>query len=105
LILICHVDDILVTGPSSNNKDIIDIVINLLLQDIELQDLGEVNTYLGINIKLSPTEKTVEFSQKKYLSKITEKYNKQDLLPVSTPAENGVRLEKNQENATEDNIK
>ena len=62
LILICYVNNILLTGPNSRNKKIVKTLFTLLLKDIELQDLGEVSTYLGINITINYKEKTIEFS-------------------------------------------
>ncbi len=47
---------------------------------------------------------TIELNQHKYLNNIIIKYNKQDLLPVTTPSKIGVRLEKNKEIATKENI-
>ena len=55
-IIMCHVDDLLITGP---NADKIMAQINMAKDDIKIQALGEVDTFLGINILVDYKNKTL----------------------------------------------
>ena len=48
-IILCYVDDILITGP---NPDEIMAQINNAKNDIKLQAFSKINTFLEINIKI-----------------------------------------------------
>jgi len=80
-IILCYVDDILITGP---NPDEIMAQINNAKNDIKLQALGEINTFLGINIKIDYKNKKLYMHQNNYIRNILEKYNKNNLYPKSS---------------------
>ena len=77
-IILCYVDDILIIGP---NPDEIMAQINNVKNDIKLQVLGEINTFLGINIKIDYKNKKLYMHQNNYIRNILEKYNKNNLYP------------------------
>jgi hypothetical protein len=58
IILLTHIDDITVM---SLNIERIRQVLNALNKDIEVKDLGEVEIFLGIEIKRDRAAKTLEF--------------------------------------------
>ena len=78
----------------SPTLDLVKQVKSNLSKHLEISDLGEVKHYLGIEVSRDKPNKTITLSQKGYLLKILERYNKSGLNPVSTPIEVGVRLEK-----------
>ena len=101
IIIVCHVDDIIITGPNNNQ---IQQVIQQVNKDIKLQYLGELAQFLGMNFKIN-NNKELYIDQSKYTSKIIIKYNKLDLLPVLTPVELGVQLIKSNTQASKEDIK
>ncbi|CAK1360488.1 unnamed protein product [Cercospora beticola] len=72
---------------------------------LEISDLGPIKYYLGIEVSRDRPNKVITLSQKGYLLKILEKYNKKGLRPVSTPIEQSVRLEKARTQASIGEIK
>jgi hypothetical protein len=78
----CYVDDLLITGPS---PDKIMAQINMAKDEIKIQALGEVNTFLGINILVDYKNKTLHMHQNNYTRNILEKYNKINLYPKNNP--------------------
>jgi hypothetical protein len=99
IILIAHVDDILLSGPDINK---INIIINKLEKIIKIQYIGEIQQFLGMNIKIE--NKTIYIDQKKYILNILERFNKLNLLPVSTPVDLGVQIKKYDQQATKEEI-
>ena len=57
IVLLTHVDDITVL---SLNNERIRQVLNALNEDIKVKDLGEVKTFLGIEIKRDRVARTLE---------------------------------------------
>ena len=86
----------------AKNKDLIKDLKKALSKDLELSELGDVKYYLGIDISRDRKNKTITLSQKGYLDKILERFNKNGLNPVSTPIEVGIRLEKSTEIASKE---
>lgn len=72
---------------------------------LEISNLGPVKHYLGIGVSRDRPNKVITLSQKGYLLKILEKYNKKGLKPISTPIEQGVRLEEARTKASIGEIK
>jgi hypothetical protein len=71
---------------------------------IKLQDLGILNQFLGMDFKIT-NNKEVYINQYKYTADIINKYNKQDLTPISTPVDLGVQLIKSETKANKEDIK
>ena len=72
---------------------------------LELSNLGEASVFLGIEIIRDRNNRSLYLKQTKYTRDILAKYNKQGLNPVSTPAEAGLKLNKNEEQASNSKIK
>jgi hypothetical protein len=96
MILLCHVDDLIITGP--NHKQIKEIS-EKISTDIELKYIGEVNTFLGIQMKINKKNKTLLLHQEKYTKNIIKKYNKEELPLRKSPTRN-IKLYKNNGQAT-----
>lgn len=71
IILITHVDDILALSPSVSR---VSEVYNLLHSKITLKNMGEANTFLGIQILRDKKRKTITLHQSKYTQRILQKY-------------------------------
>jgi transposase InsO family protein len=96
LIIVCHIDDLLIISPKLSSVEDFKKHIS---KSVEITDLGEAHFFLGIQISRDRAKHTMTLSQKKYLMEILSKFNKSSVHPVSTPAELGIRLEKNQSTA------
>jgi hypothetical protein len=66
---------------------------------IKLQPLGEVDTFLGINISIDKGTKTLYMYQHNYTNTLLDKYSKNNLYPCNIPFDNGIKLRKNELNA------
>ena len=91
IIIICHVDDLIFTGPNSNE---ISNIVKELTKTIKIEYISAIHQFLGMEIKLDYKEQSVHINQNKYLNSLLERFNKKDLNPVTTPVEAGVRLDK-----------
>src|SRR4030095_16978596 len=100
-VILCHVDDLIAIGP---NKDIIEKIARESSKEIDLQFMGEINTFLGIDINIDRQNKILYMHQSKYTHNILIKYNKDHLYPVNTPS-TGEKLLRNTGEATQGDIK
>src|SRR5271157_5540695 len=91
IIIACHVDDFIITGP--NNKEI-KTIVTAISSEIKLQYIGKVSNFLGNEIIIDKKEKSLFIYQKKYTRKILQQYDKTGSKPVGTPFEAGVKLRK-----------
>ena len=71
--------------------------------DIKIQALGEVDTFLGINILVDYKNKILHMYQNNYTRNILEKYNKINLYPKNNPLPNN-KLEGNKLKALKEDI-
>jgi len=96
IVLATHVDDIIVF---SKNIDL----INTLYRDItnisklEITNLGEIKEFLGVEIIRDRTKKSLIITQKSFINKILNKYNKANNKPKNLPLPVGLKLHKNLE--------
>jgi len=67
IIIACHVDDFIITGP--NNKEI-KTIVTAISSEIKLQYIGEMSNFLGNEIIIDKKEKSLFIYQKKYIRKI-----------------------------------
>jgi hypothetical protein len=65
---------------------------------IKLQPLGEVDTFLGINISIDKGTKILYIYQYNYTNTLLERYSKNNLYPYNIPFDNGIKLRKNELN-------
>ena len=93
LVIVCHIDDLLIISPK---LPLVEDFKKHVSKSVEITDLGEAHFFLGIQISRDRATHTVTLSQTKYLNEILSRFNKSSVHPVSTPAELGIRLEKNQ---------
>ena len=102
IVILCHVDDFLILGE---NEAIIDSVLEEISLKVKLQALGEVSTFLGIEFSLEKHERTglnksmkgyksLKLHQAKYVRNMLKRFGKEHLTPVSTPVQEGVKLQK-----------
>ena len=102
IIVISHIDDLLIFGP---DIQAITILREALSKNIEISDLGDVLYYLGIEVIRERASKLLCMSQQKFIKEILQRFGKIALKPTKIPAEQGIRLEKSDKNATEADIK
>ena len=101
IIIVCHVDDMIITGPCESE---IDKLINSLRKSIKIEKIGNINQFLGMQIHTDYNKKSIRLNQNKYTSKLLDKFNKKDFAPVLSPVEQGVNLEKALEQASAQSI-
>ena len=96
--LLLYVDDILIIGKSIEN--IIEFK-KKLCQEFRMKDLGEAESFLGIQIERDIQHKIIKLSQQTYLEKVLVKFNMNDCNPVGVPMEPYLKLKPNQEKPTQ----
>ena len=101
IIIVCHVDDLIITGP---DQSVIDTLINSLSRSIKLEKIGNINQFLGMRVETNYKNKTIHLNQHKYAKKLLEKFNKNNLTPVTSPVELRINLEKSLDQASAENI-
>jgi len=88
--LILFVDDLLICGKTM--KKINEIKTKLSCK-FAMKDLGEVRTYLGINIKYDYKNNEMKLDQSEYIESLAEKYNIVNSKLYCTPMEQNLSLE------------
>uniref|UniRef100_A0A1Y1K3D6 Reverse transcriptase Ty1/copia-type domain-containing protein n=1 Tax=Photinus pyralis TaxID=7054 RepID=A0A1Y1K3D6_PHOPY len=84
ILLLLYVDDLILLGK---NLDKILIVKRLIAAEFEMRDMGEIKTFLGINIQRNRDAGTLYLSQRKYLEDVLRRFNMNNCNPVATPME------------------
>ena len=82
VLVLLWVDDIIV---ASNCDKVMVSFKNAMKQKYRMSDLGEVNWFLGITFSMGET--FISMDQSKYISKILERFQMTDCIPVKTPCE------------------
>jgi hypothetical protein len=117
-IIICHVDDLLIINKS---LDIIKEIYKKATLYIKLEWLGPVSTFLGNDISINYTNKTINIIQANYINKLLNMFIKEDnnnneninsnnkniyniIKPSSLPGTPGIKLNKNNEQALQKDI-
>ncbi len=96
IIITAYIDDLLVFAE---NKNEINSLKQQLKRKLELSDLGNISYYLGMEISRDRTKNKLFLSQKKYINELLTKFNINGDKPIYSPSVQGVRLEKNTEQA------
>ena len=87
IIIICHIDNLIITGP---NRDKIVEITNNISNQIKLEYIGLINQFLGMEINLDYKNKSILIHQNKYLQNLKTRFNKGKLTPIFTPINLGV---------------
>lgn len=96
--LILFVDDLLICGKNIKSIDQVKIELS---NKFAMKDLGEVNTYLGINIKYNCAKGEMTLDQTDYIGSLANKYNIADAKLYCTPMEQNLSLEPAQSASTD----
>ena len=91
VILLLYVDDIVLVAPT---KTLIDWIRSKLEQEFDMTDLGELQSFLGLEIKRNRKQRTLYLSQSKYIQKILDDHGMLNCNPATTPADTHIRLGK-----------
>ena len=83
-IMLIYADDILVTG------EVIEPIVNLLHQEFQAKDLGQVNKFIGLQIERSSQGYTL--CQKDIINKLITKFEMQNATPKRTPMEVNLKI-------------
>jgi hypothetical protein len=104
LIIILYVNDITILG---NNLKNINKLKTTLSNRYEMTDLGEIDSYLGVQIKHDRSTKRLEIDQSRYVLEIISHFWLSDTNPAHTPLPSGadVHLEKYDREASQADIK
>ena len=86
IIIILYVDDITILGDSLDN---IKKIKSALSSRYEMTDLGEIDSYLGVNIKRDRSTKRLEIDQSRYVLEIINRFGLSDANPARTPLPSG----------------
>jgi hypothetical protein len=87
LFVAIYVDDITLFGATGELKE---QTINLLKPEFKVNDMGELNWLLGIEIMF--TEDGITLSQMTFMDKIPNRFSMKHCIPVSTPIDPNHRL-------------
>ena len=101
LIIVCHVDDLIMTGP---DPSLIEKCVSELSKSLKIEKIGNINQFLRMQIVTDYKNQTIHMNQSKYTAMLLEKFEKQNLKPVTSPVEQGVNLEKSSEPSAKENI-
>uniref|UniRef100_H3HAK5 Reverse transcriptase Ty1/copia-type domain-containing protein n=1 Tax=Phytophthora ramorum TaxID=164328 RepID=H3HAK5_PHYRM len=87
-----YVDDLVL---ASSNDELLESTKHALSKRFEMTDLGELEYFLGMEIKNARDSGKVTVWQTKFLKSILTKFGMQDSKPVKTPQDPGLKLTKN----------
>lgn len=82
LYIILYVDDILIFGKDMGQ---IKWIKEKLSESFKMKDLGEVSSFLGLDITRCLDNGTLELSQQAYIEKVLARFGMKDCKPVATP--------------------
>jgi Reverse transcriptase (RNA-dependent DNA polymerase) len=91
--LLVYVDDILIAG---SDKTTVDNVKQELLNKFEGRDLGEINSFLGINITRDRQNRTIKIDQSGMIDSIIQQFGLEDAKTKTIPLSPSVKLSKNE---------
>ena len=91
--LLVYVDDILIAGDDTTT---VNAIKQKLLKSFQGRDLGEITSFLGINISRDRAKKELKIDQKGMIKDIIEEFGMEDAKPRSTPMSTSLKLTKNE---------
>jgi hypothetical protein len=93
IFLMVYVDDILI---AAKDMATVDEIKRRLQTSFEARDLGEAETYLGINITRDRGSRTLKIDQERMVKEIVAKYGQEDARTRSTPLSTSTKLAKDE---------
>ncbi|KAF7184799.1 hypothetical protein CNMCM7691_006602 [Aspergillus felis] len=91
VLLILHVDDMEIAGPS---KQIAEGVCEAIRKLFDVSLIGPASYYLGMKIDLDIEKRQVKLSQRAYLQRLVDAFDPHSVKTAATPMEEGARLVK-----------
>ena len=84
-------DDIILAG-----KDLKQIkgIKSALAESFDVKDLGELNYFLGVSVKVDRNNQEVWIGQPSHTENILKKFGMENAKPISTPVDTGTKLTK-----------
>ncbi|CAL1389348.1 unnamed protein product [Linum trigynum] len=90
ILMVClHVDDLVFTG---NDPQMFEEFKKTMVREFEMTDIGLMSYYLGIEV--TQKEEGIFISQGGFAKEVLKKFKMENCNPVSTPAECGLKLSK-----------
>ncbi|GJV01024.1 retrovirus-related pol polyprotein from transposon TNT 1-94 [Tanacetum coccineum] len=100
IIVQIYVDDIIF---GSTCQDTCDEFAKIMHDEFEMSMMGELNFFLGLQIKLM--EDGIFFNQSKYIKEMLKKFGLEDSKPMKTPMSSNTKLTKDEECESVDSTK
>ncbi|GJY95950.1 retrovirus-related pol polyprotein from transposon TNT 1-94 [Tanacetum coccineum] len=100
IIVQIYVDDIIF---GSNCQDMCDEFAKIMHDEFEMSMMGELNFFLGLQIKQMEDE--IFFNQSKYIKEMLKKFGLEESKPVKTPMSSDTKLTKDEECESVDSTK
>ena len=94
LIVVVYVDDIIV---ATDRVEIFEKLKDDLSREFQMKDLGKLHYCLGIEFKQDSESKSIFMTQKKYIEDVLQRFGMQDSKTVTTPLDGSVKLSKEME--------
>ena len=99
LIILLYVDDLILAAVTLED---ISWVKKQLSARFEMTDLGELSSFIGVQVSRDRTRRTLKVSQESYISRVLHDHGMGWCATVTTPVESGVRLLKSEEGFVSD---
>nr|GEX50952.1 hypothetical protein [Tanacetum cinerariifolium] len=99
IIVQIYVDDIIF---GSTSQDMCDEFSKIMHDKSEMSMMGELNFFLGLQIKM---EESIFFNQSKYIKEMLKKFRLEDSKPIKTPMSSDTKLTKDEECKSVDSTK
>jgi len=90
LIIIAYVDDIIAIAPKIA---IINDLFDYLSKKVDIRDLGEISTFLGIEFLRNRQNRSIFMHQKTYTEKVLAKFAKNSKTTPKIPIPTGIKVE------------